>query len=258
MLQSAVLARVLQPTEAGYTRRLVSYGAHVHNANTLPCNISHLLQTSNGKQGVLFATFHIGFMQSQAEEEDAGGCILAHDMGLGKSLQVVALLHTYHAYYVGKRSVLVVPVNVVHNWIDEFNTWLPTRDSANASELTRDKVWHSCTYRCHGIYVLMDVNSKQALCAMYMAWYENQALCLSLGLQTSYISAGPLAYVGASVTAQLFSHRSCPLGSAGVSFQSGVAAADFPFDLFLLPWCRCVSSNHLLMCTDGVACLVVC
>ena len=82
----------------------------------------------------------LALVQSQDEEEDAGGCILAHDMGLGKSLQVVALLHTYHAYYLGKRSVLVVPVNVVHNWIDEFNAWLPTKDSADASELSRDKV----------------------------------------------------------------------------------------------------------------------
>ena len=77
--------------------------------------------------------------QSQEEGADAGGCILAHDMGLGKSLQVVALLHTFHAHYEGKKSVLVVPTNVVHNWLDEFDAWLPA-DSTNASELTADKV----------------------------------------------------------------------------------------------------------------------
>lgn len=77
----------------------------------------------------------------QSKDEDAGGCILAHDMGLGKSFQVIALLHTYHAYYPGKKSVLVVPPNVVHNWLDEFNAWLPNHSSTNISELTKDKVW---------------------------------------------------------------------------------------------------------------------
>lgn len=79
-------------------------------------------------------------MSLQDKDEDAGGCILAHDMGLGKSLQVVAVLHTYHTYYPDKRSVLVVPPNVVHNWLDEFNAWLPDQASANMSELSRDKV----------------------------------------------------------------------------------------------------------------------
>lgn len=79
-------------------------------------------------------------MPLQDKDEDAGGCILAHDMGLGKSLQVVAVLHTYHTYYPDKRSVLVVPPNVVHNWLDEFNAWLPDQASANMSELSRDKV----------------------------------------------------------------------------------------------------------------------
>lgn len=81
-------------------------------------------------------------MQSQDEEEDAGGCILAHDMGLGKSPQTVAFLHTFHAYFPDKRSLLVVPVNVVHNWLDEFTAWLPDSSGADSSELTRDKACH--------------------------------------------------------------------------------------------------------------------
>ena len=63
-------------------------------------------------------------------------------MGLGKSLQTIALLHTYHAQFAGERSMLVVPANVLLNWHDEFKQWLPPRGSPaeHTSELTLSRV----------------------------------------------------------------------------------------------------------------------
>ncbi|KAG0475030.1 hypothetical protein HPP92_014716 [Vanilla planifolia] len=56
------------------------------------------------------------------------GCILAHTMGLGKTLQVIAFLYTaMRSSDLGLRTALIVtPVNVLHNWRQEFLKWKPT------------------------------------------------------------------------------------------------------------------------------------
>lgn len=74
------------------------------------------------------------------EEDVAGGVILAHSMGLGKSLQTIAFLHTFHSHWPGKRSLLLVPSNVMHNWVDEFHRWLPKGRPDGPNELTPSKV----------------------------------------------------------------------------------------------------------------------
>ena len=79
-------------------------------------------------------------MQTGELQEDAGGCILAHSMGLGKSLQTIAFLHTFHAYYPDQRSLLLVPSNVLHNWVEEFQHWLPKGRQETDDELTPSKV----------------------------------------------------------------------------------------------------------------------
>lgn len=78
------------------------------------------------------------------EEDTAGGVILAHSMGLGKSLQTIAFLHTFHAYWPGKRSLLLVPSNVLHNWVEEFQRWLPRDRHEDCNELTPSKVCCHC------------------------------------------------------------------------------------------------------------------
>ncbi|KAK4282924.1 hypothetical protein QN277_014241 [Acacia crassicarpa] len=56
------------------------------------------------------------------------GCILAHTMGLGKTFQVIAFLYTaMRSTDLGLRTALIVtPVNVLHNWRQEFIKWGPS------------------------------------------------------------------------------------------------------------------------------------
>ncbi|XP_070139732.1 transcriptional regulator ATRX homolog isoform X4 [Drosophila kikkawai] len=61
------------------------------------------------------------------------GCILAHCMGLGKTLQLIALLHTVISYEeLNTYKMLVLcPKSTVMNWADEFHHWLSPLKSKN-------------------------------------------------------------------------------------------------------------------------------
>ncbi|XP_053697900.1 transcriptional regulator ATRX homolog [Sabethes cyaneus] len=63
----------------------------------------------------------------RARNSKGSGCILAHCMGLGKTLQVVTLAHTLlaNAEVTGVERVLVVcPLSTVLNWVNEFRIWM--------------------------------------------------------------------------------------------------------------------------------------
>lgn len=60
------------------------------------------------------------------KKSPGSGCILAHCMGLGKTLQLIALLHTVISYKELKTTKILVlcPKSTVMNWADEIIRWL--------------------------------------------------------------------------------------------------------------------------------------
>ncbi|XP_075212538.1 ATRX chromatin remodeler XNP isoform X2 [Lycorma delicatula] len=74
-----------------------------------------------------------------------GGCILAHCMGLGKTFQVVSLIHTIltNENINNMKTVLIVcPLSTVLNWYAEFEKWLKDIGSGEDIEvyhLAKDK-----------------------------------------------------------------------------------------------------------------------
>ncbi|KAM4619994.1 transcriptional regulator ATRX-like isoform 2-T2 [Polymixia lowei] len=79
----------------------------------------------------------------KANSTSGSGCILAHCMGLGKTLQVVTFLHTMLQSKILKfRTALVVcPLNTILNWINEFSKWQDNmgEDIVKVTELATKK-----------------------------------------------------------------------------------------------------------------------
>ncbi|XP_049895031.1 transcriptional regulator ATRX-like [Epinephelus moara] len=79
----------------------------------------------------------------KANSSPGSGCILAHCMGLGKTLQVVTFLHTVLLSENLKfRTALVVcPLNTILNWVSEFKKWQSSlgQDKVKVTELATIK-----------------------------------------------------------------------------------------------------------------------
>lgn len=82
------------------------------------------------------------FESLERAKKPGSGCILAHCMGLGKTLQVIALSHTLlsNSEKTGVERVMVVcPLNTVLNWVAEYKQWLPKKTSFDVFEIVSYK-----------------------------------------------------------------------------------------------------------------------
>jgi len=91
-------------------------------------------------EGIRFMWDNLVVSLEDFSTDDSGlGAILAHSMGLGKTLQVVSFLHTLLKNPVVRASrdhteglkpiktaLVIAPVNTLSNWEAEFSKWLPS------------------------------------------------------------------------------------------------------------------------------------
>ena len=82
------------------------------------------------REGVRFMYEAVSGLRRDAHTGAAHfGCLLAHEMGMGKTLQVIALLWTLlkqgpSGSPAARKAVVVCPASLVRNWGAEFRKWL--------------------------------------------------------------------------------------------------------------------------------------
>ncbi|CAL1534464.1 unnamed protein product [Lymnaea stagnalis] len=79
----------------------------------------------------------------RTKKESGAGCILAHCMGLGKTLSVIAFVHTImtHEKVLKQKTCLVVsPLNTVLNWRNEWTLWLDEEDQLEVGYLISENI----------------------------------------------------------------------------------------------------------------------
>ena len=78
---------------------------------------------------------------SRAKETQGSGAILAHCMGLGKTLQVISFVHTMLSCEAlpFKTALIIVPANTILNWVNEFEIWMPEEEELAVFEISQYK-----------------------------------------------------------------------------------------------------------------------
>ncbi|KAL3104153.1 hypothetical protein niasHS_002180 [Heterodera schachtii] len=96
------------------------------------------------------------------------GCILAHSMGLGKSIQAITFLEIFIRITGKRRVLLICPVNVLQNWHNEFNRWMPETDAETARPI-----------RHFELFVIGDsVKTLENRAQMIENWYQSGGVLL--------------------------------------------------------------------------------
>ncbi|XP_028262160.1 helicase ARIP4 isoform X2 [Parambassis ranga] len=127
-----------------------SSGAHINDALNLPdaqgqvlVNINHpaeekdvflapqLARAVKPHQigGIRFLYDNLIESLERYKTSSGFGCILAHSMGLGKTLQVISFIDILLRYTEAHTVLAIVPVNTLQNWLTEFNLWLPPQEA---------------------------------------------------------------------------------------------------------------------------------
>ncbi|XP_026203724.1 helicase ARIP4 isoform X2 [Anabas testudineus] len=127
-----------------------SSGAHINDALNLPdaqgrvlININHpaeekdiylapqLARAVKPHQvgGIRFLYDNLIESLERYKSSSGFGCILAHSMGLGKTLQVISFIDILLRNTEAHTVLAIVPVNTLQNWLTEFNLWLPPQEA---------------------------------------------------------------------------------------------------------------------------------
>ncbi|XP_007575196.1 helicase ARIP4-like isoform X2 [Poecilia formosa] len=106
------------------------------------------------------------------------GCILAHSMGLGKTLQVISFIDVLFRHTQTHTVLAIVPVNTLQNWLSEFNTWVPPPEA-----LPPDTDPTLVTPRAFKVHILNDEHKNTASRAKVVEDWSRDGGVLLMGYE---------------------------------------------------------------------------
>ncbi|KRT84479.1 helicase [Oryctes borbonicus] len=127
-------------------------------------NITQRLK-AHQKEGVRFMWNNCYESVNAIKENKPGtGCILAHCMGLGKSLQVVALINTLFSHEITntKHVIIICPLSTVLNWENEFK--ICDNIAANKKKVNR--------------FLITDGKTKQERYRVIINWNKSKGVLI--------------------------------------------------------------------------------
>ncbi|CAL1535806.1 unnamed protein product, partial [Lymnaea stagnalis] len=100
------------------------------------------------------------------------GCILAHSMGLGKTIQLISFIDIFIRCTGGKLVLCIVPINTLQNWLAEFNYWLPPKEKLHPDD-------HLTQSRTFPIHIINDgMKTTAARAAVIGKWKDHGGVLL--------------------------------------------------------------------------------
>ncbi|XP_015788166.1 helicase ARIP4 isoform X2 [Tetranychus urticae] len=163
--------RFNQPDEQG--RVLVNVG---HNKNEEPIYLAPQLSRAVKPHqigGIRFLYDNIVECLRKHKTSEGLGCILAHSMGLGKTLQLISFIDVYLTHTQSKYVLCIVPINTLQNWMSEFDMWLPSQKVAafrpNSSEMK---------FRQFDVFMLNDCKTLSSRAKEILAWRKSGGVLL--------------------------------------------------------------------------------
>ncbi|XP_075993507.1 helicase ARIP4-like [Genypterus blacodes] len=106
------------------------------------------------------------------------GCILAHSMGLGKTLQVISFIDVLFTHTQAHTVLAIVPVNTLQNWLSEFNMWVPSPEAFHP-----DSAPGPVTPRSFKVHILNDEHKTTATRAKVVEDWTRDGGVLLMGYE---------------------------------------------------------------------------
>ncbi|XP_075882242.1 helicase ARIP4-like isoform X2 [Nelusetta ayraudi] len=106
------------------------------------------------------------------------GCLLAHSMGLGKTLQAISFIDVLFRHTQAHTVLAIVPVNTLQNWLSEFNMWVPP-----AEALPADVDPGVLTPRSFKVHILNDEHKNTAARAKVVEDWSRDGGVLLMGYE---------------------------------------------------------------------------